>query len=361
MASVQFGLEVEPYNGRSDQIAIKLAVTNSGEEKIKLISLTPNVPIGVEIEERGDISQESKKERAIDLCLELTEILNRHLLTHYKELKKQIAEVNKDVLQIQLRSLPLIFNPIELAQSLIYSTIFSSGRTGLLQETRTLSRKRDSTQFKVQNLEDAKWAYDKWFSTLSDDNIEKGLYEGKLQQLKNLEDKMSENESNVLALIEPASSYTRSYVIKFKRRLFSQKIFNITIDGLYSEDNSPSQYRGTVSEPVTMSPSSFALTFLAIFSSILGSVLKYNLEHPNGSDSLLKYIDSLFTNLVTSYGVSSAIVAIVFFNIYEHINFGDFGKNIKQSPNWQVALLIGALSGLMGDKIVKALNVFIGI
>ncbi|MED1043990.1 hypothetical protein P4T54_05595 [Bacillus mycoides] len=350
MSSVQFKIEVESYNGRSDQIAVKLIVDNSGGERIKLISLTPNVPFGVQIEERRDTSQESKKEKAIDLCLELTDILDGYLENNYEIIKAGRISLGKERVN-EIFKVKSFFS--------VYASLFK--QTLLSQELRAINRKLTSIKFTVQNLADAEWAYDKWFANLSDDIIEKGLYEGKLQQLKNLENQMSEIESNVLALIEPASSYTRSYVIKFKRRLFSQKIFNITIDGLYADENSSSQYRGTVSEPVTISPSSLALTFLAIISSILGAILKYNLEHSNGSDSISKYLMDLFTNLTTSYGLSSAIVAIVFFNIYEHINFGDFGKKINQSPNWQVALLIGALSGLMGDKIVKALNIFIGI
>ncbi|MDC6159386.1 hypothetical protein CON85_12265 [Bacillus toyonensis] len=351
MSLVQFKIEVEPYNGRSNQIAIKLVVTNTGEDRVRLISLTPNVPIGVEIEERRDISQESKKEKAIDLCLQLTEILNNHLLINYENVKEEIIAINKEM-----------FNEIFASpQKVLMNSISIIKHSVVSQEVKRINTKLDSMNYKIQSLEDAQWAYDKWFSHLGDDNVEKSLYEGKLQQLKNLEEKMGENESNVLALIEATSSYTRSYVIKFKRKLFSPKIFNITIDGLYSQDKLNGEYRVNVSEPVTISPQPFALTFLAVLSSIMGSILKYNLEHPKVSDSFLSYTNELFTYLSTGYGVSSAIVAIVFFNIYEHINFGDFGKKISSSPNGQVALLIGALSGLMGDKIVKALNVFIGI
>ncbi|PFK30588.1 hypothetical protein COJ18_27605 [Bacillus cereus] len=350
MSLVQFNIETEPYNSRSNQIALKLVINNNSEEKINLISLTPNVPMGVEIEERRESFQESTKEKIMDLCSQLTQILNYHIFIKYEDVKKEIIAANKELMDEVLSSPKQAMN--------VYLTLMKPSM--ISQERKRIHSRLDAARFKIQNLEDAKWAYDKWFSNLDNDSIEKNMYEGKLEQLKNLEGKMNENESNTLAVIEPKSSYTRSYVIKFKRRLFSQKIFNITIDGLYTEDNLSGQYRGTVSEPVTISPQSFALTFLAVFASILGSILKYNLENTQNY-YFSEYTDGLFRHLITGNGISSAIVAMIFFNIYEHINFGDFSKSINKSPNWQVALLIGILSGLMADKIVKALNIFIGI
>jgi hypothetical protein len=353
MSLVQFSLDVESYNSRSNQIAVKLIVENNGDEKVKLISLTPNVPLGVELEERRDTSHESKKEKAIDLCIELTEILDGFLLSEYENIKQERISVQKEMTEEIFK----VGSPFSISVS-IFSYPLKAAY--LSQEIKAINRKLSSTKYYIQNLEDAKWAYDKWFASLDNGVIEKGLFEGKLQQLRNLEEKMSESESNVLAIIEPDSSYTRSYVIRFKRKKFSQKMFNITMEGVFSQDESLGQYRRTVSEPVSISPSSFALTFLAVIASVLGSILKFNLGSSTSS-SFLSYFDKLFTHLTTGHGISSAIVAIVFFNIYEHINFGDFGKNINQSPNWQVALLIGTLSGLMADKIVKALSVFIGI
>ncbi|MGG1365776.1 hypothetical protein ABE322_08305 [Priestia megaterium] len=353
MSLLQFNIETEPYNSRSNQIALKVVIRNTGKEKVNLISLNPNVPMGVEIEERRDSSQESAKERIMFLCLELTEILNNHLLIKHEEMRSKIIDANKEMLnQLLSPKLKNIF--INGYFALIKPTLMS-------QQMKRIYSRIDATGFKIQNLQDAEWAFDKWFSKLDDDGIEKELYEGKLEQIKRLVGEMTGNESNVIAAIEPESSYTRSYVITFKRRLFSQKIFNITIEGIYTEGASVNQLRRSVSEPITISPQSFALTFLAIFASILGSILRYNLEHPNSNQQFEKYSDGLLTNLITGNGISSAIVAMIFFNIYEHINFGDFGKNIRQSPNWQVALLIGILSGLVVDKIVKALNVFIGI
>jgi hypothetical protein len=352
MSLVQFNIETEPYNSRTNQIALKLVINNTGTEKINIISLTPNVPLGVEIQEKKDSFQESAKEKIMDLCLQLTEILNNHLIIKYEDIKKEIIDANREMFKQLLSLSPK--NVLGMYIAIIKPLMMSD-------QMKRINSRIDATKFKIKNLEDAKWAYDKWLSNLNNDAIERNLYEGKLDQLKRLESKMNENEPSALAVIEPSSSYTRSYVITFKRRLFSQKIFNITLDGIYTEDNSTRQFRGTVSEPITISPRSSALTLLAIFASILGSILKYNLEHPNNNTEIVKYVDGLLTNLTTGNGISSVIVALIFFNIYEHINFGDFGKNIKQPPNWQVALLIGILSGLMVDKIVKALNVFIGI
>ncbi|HHT7190017.1 TPA: hypothetical protein ACTZ5N_003416, partial [Bacillus cereus] len=158
MSSVQFKIEVESYNGRSDQIAVKLIVDNSGGERIKLISLTPNVPFGVQIEERRDTSQESKKEKAIDLCLELTDILDGYLENNYEIIKVGRISLAKEKMN-EILKVKSFF--------LVYASLFK--QTLLSQELRAINRKLTSIKFTVQNLADAEWAYDKWFANLSDD------------------------------------------------------------------------------------------------------------------------------------------------------------------------------------------------
>jgi hypothetical protein len=51
------------------------------------------------------------------------------------------------------------------------------------------------------------------------------------------------------------------------------------------------------------------------------------------------------------------ILALIFFNIYE---FTDLGKRFKMMIGWRSALLIGALCGLLGDRILMALKAFVG-
>jgi hypothetical protein len=55
--------------------------------------------------------------------------------------------------------------------------------------------------------------------------------------------------------------------------------------------------------------------------------------------------------------VSAAILALLFFNVYEHTSFG---RQLRMNLGWRSALLIGALCGLMQERILTSLKSLLG-
>ena len=71
------------------------------------------------------------------------------------------------------------------------------------------------------------------------------------------------------------------------------------------------------------------------------------------NDFWLKAYDAFTGSTV----IIAIIVTLIFFNIYE---FTELGNRFKMSLGWRSALLIGALCGFFGDRIVAAIQGFIG-
>ena len=109
-----------------------------------------------------------------------------------------------------------------------------------------------------------------------------------------------------------------------------------------------------------------ALTLVAVVSSLLGYVLRFTLSQSTSASSATQVsqltpqafsLEQLLTLLTSATWIGSAILAFVFFNVYE---FTDVGRNFRMGLGWRSALLIGALCGLMGDRILVALKAFLG-
>ncbi len=67
--------------------------------------------------------------------------------------------------------------------------------------------------------------------------------------------------------------------------------------------------------------------------------------------------DQLVQDAVSMNTIGGMILALVIFNVYEHT---DLGTKVKMGVGWRSALLIGVLAGLFSERLLQALNVFLG-
>jgi hypothetical protein len=336
--------EIEIINGddnRLNEVAIKVVLKNISLTKTTLLTLIPDVSDDVEIEEKFDPFQEESEKKFRELCAEMTLIVNNRILITNSEHREQIIEANKKVITSITSNIPLLFR----------SYIFN--KQWFDSQMKQIETEVSKMKFVVSTAKDANWAFDKWIKPLSDDNLDKQLYSGKLFQLSDLQ--RGDDVGDYIAFIDPESFYSRIYVLKFKRRLFSTRIYDIGFDYKYITDNSPREYRENISTSLNITPHPFFLTLFAAIFSLLGTLLKFGMENVSISqrDVLKKYEEVLITK-----GTVSVIIAILFFNIYE---FTDIGKKLKIGINWRTALVFGILAGLLGDRLVEALRVLLGL
>jgi hypothetical protein len=62
--------------------------------------------------------------------------------------------------------------------------------------------------------------------------------------------------------------------------------------------------------------------------------------------------------LSSNSGVTAVILALVIFNVDE---VSDLGAKLKMDIGWRGAMLIGVLSGVLGDRMLEALKTFAGL
>ena len=183
------------------------------------------------------------------------------------------------------------------------------------------------------------------------------MFLAKLEQLKTIENSIGPDASAAaMADIETDSFYATTYVLKFSRSLFSSKKFNFTVEGQFAKNDMSETYLDSTSATIAISPRPYILSTIAVLSSLFGVSLKFSID-PNVPIDSCKYFELLGTQLITGPGVSSAILALLIFNIFEHTSLGD---KIKIGVNWRSALLVGVLCGLFSERMIEALKVLVG-
>ncbi|MFC1550980.1 hypothetical protein ACFL6P_00305 [Candidatus Latescibacterota bacterium] len=345
MPKVTFSLVEQFSDMRSNEMAYKFMIENQGSSAIELLSILPRIPEGVELVEVKDRSLVAVKEKHSKLCSELTELLKDHLYITSKEIRAKHLQIEKEQLNEIFGHLSRMFGIFKIYLSIIKGSIFR-----IMERAR---KRFAALVFTIENKEHAEIAFQKFINIQNSPEIIKNIFELKMDQLGKLESQMQEQKSSSLATIETESFFAMTYILKFPRRYMTPKKFNLAIEGSYSEVNKEEMYVGSTTTSLVISPKPYVLTIIAIISSFLGVILKVTSE-----ENFTSFNMEVINALIGKEGIAAAILAIIFFNVYE---FTSFGKKFQMGVGWRSALLIGSLCGLMGERILEAIKVFIGI
>ena len=284
------------------------------------------------------------KSKYSKLCSELTALVNDHLLSYSQELRKKHVQITNEYLD------DVLGGRLGLAGYILKR--FRGYYLKSLEQSQAYS---ESFFYIIENSSHANDA----LSFFKEDDLNTKnvleIFKAKLKQLTELESIMENDPTaSSLATIEPDSIFAITYVLEFPRSLIDSKRYNIDIEAVYTEYGKSEKNVGAATTSLIISPKPYILTLIAILGSLLGVLLKVAIE-PTSRDSPYFYQSTLHT-LVGSVGISAVILAIIFYNVYE---FTDIGKNIKINIGWRSALLIGALCGLLGDRILSAIQSFL--
>ena len=340
MPKVQFSLEEQNSDLRSNEVSYKLTVENLSPSAVELLSLTPRIPEDVKLLEIRDPSLIELKSKHNDLCKELTSLLNNSVQIRSHAFREEYVKIYREMFKEMFAGTGILA---------LYFSLFTGSYTNSMGEKLA---KAKAFQVTIENYTQAQEALNTWLSETSEtDPTIRNLYTTKLQWLCRLEAEMgSDLKMSSLATIEPESFFAVTYVLKFPRNLLNAKKYNIAIEGVYTDVKAEDKrrYVGGATRSLTVSPNPVALSTVAVIGSILGAVL--NLSMNNWIYTNV----SLFRN-----GLVASILALIFFNIYE---FTDMGKNFGVlGIGWRSALFIGALCGIFGDRIMTSFKTLLGI
>jgi hypothetical protein len=333
MANVLCNLEEQLSDLRSNEIAYRFTAENRGPKTIRLRSLTPQVADGVALLEVRDTEERAVLLEHRILCDELTATLRSHIarMDSKGDKKSPFAQ---------------IFAP-------------TSGTDA-----------QRAIDFAIKVSSDADTALTTWFvDTPAKDSSERKLFEAKLTQLKRYEDELTKQgpTQDAIATVPSGSAFSRTYVFQFARGTWDSRKYNLIIEAAYADDDPNAVVEnGAASASATISPPPLVLTAVAIFAALLGVVLKDALKlasssAPRATQTIAtagqQVGEQLVTSLISLDSVAAMIIALVFFNIYEHT---ELGSRVKFGVGWRSALLIGVLAGLFTERLLKALTVFVG-
>ena len=353
MAKIEFILEDQSPDLRSNEVALKFSIINGGLSPIEIHSIKPRIPRDVEIIEVKEPSFEATQLDRNNLCAELTELLNYSISLSSSQIKKRRDELSKDDSSDPIPG--SLFGILDL----FYVTV------AMLKSIRSILSHKDvvlSAYFeKIDNSNQAKSALAKWLTTpnTEQDHI-KLLFESKVEKLEAIEEKITKSGSTLVAVIEPESFLAVTYVLRFKRARYDPRKYTIAIESEYSEPvNGSQKILASASKVIVISPMPSSLSYIAFSSAILGTFVKIVLEGGSSFVAKIEVGNSVIDNILTYIiqAIAASIVGVIFFNIYE---FTEAGKKIELSISWRSALLIGFLSGMLLDKLLASIKAFIG-
>lgn len=343
MPKVVFGLEQQFSDFRSKDIAYKFTIENHGVVPINLVSITPRIPETVQLIEAKNPSLVASAAKCAELCSELTQALRDLLFTDVKELRTKITS-------LEIENLKEIVGSKDLSSWFRVSIRLFGGSLAKQMEMKRL--KTDALFFKIENRDHAETAFTTFLSTRPDNDLVKNLFQAKMSQLQDLERAIANNgASGALAIIEPDSFFAITYILKFPRSIADSTRYNIHIEAAYAEGDHKERHVGQASTSLIISPRPDVLTAIAIVSSLAGLAVRLAAKTP------ADFYAQLFNTMTkTGDAITCIIAAAVFVNIYEFSNLAD---RFKMNISWRSAMLIGFLSGILGDHILGAIKGFV--
>jgi hypothetical protein len=190
------------------------------------------------------------------------------------------------------------------------------------------------------------------------DPIRQSLYSQKIAQMATLEKSiMPGGKPNILSSIAPNSSFSTIFVFTFPRsRLSNQKftlVFEAGCTGTLSESVAIQKISRSV--PVSISPNPLVITLVGALAGLLGAIISasVSLNVATAPD----FWNHAYHITFGAKGFVAAVLAGIMVNVFQFI-FSE--KMEKLVLDWRAAILIGALSGLFTNRVIAALQAFLG-
>jgi hypothetical protein len=360
MSKINITIEEQLTDSRSNEIAYRFAIENNNNVAVQVISIIPRIPEDVKILVVKDPSLQEVSSMQNDICRSLEGIANSFLEEELKKSKswysrdteitvttsKEKQDRLKTIVEVLIESINILARlPLKLAFPFASFEI----------ET-TEQKVPDSMRISIHNYKEGLEIYNTFLENSEIKESIKKIFYTKLEKLKEIESTLNHNTTNFLAVIEPDSFFALTYVLRFKRNVTNSKKYNIYFECCYCEAEDNRKLISGASTNLNIAPEPSILTVVSIIGSVFGIILKVSMK-TTYNNAPTKFFDELWNTSISGEPIICAIISLIFFNVYEHTEFS--GK-LKMNLNWRYALLIGVICGLLGERIIKAFQAFLG-
>lgn len=339
-------LEEQLSDSRSSEAAFRVKIENLGSVPMEVRRISPRIPEGVLLVEVKDSSSEAARSRHKKICEELTELLDEHIF----ESSKAARDAR---LQIEKKFVTELLSDVNTLWRLYFNMMIGKLAKRFKERREQLAAQR----FVIAGKQDADVAIRQWFQAQADATLFGQMFRAKYEQLVAIENALGTGlEASALATIEPDSFFATTYVLRFPRTSLNPAKFSFSVEAALSEADSPKEILGSTTTTVEISARPYILTIISISCALLGVAVKFSIDKASNL-GIEEFFTQLGTVLVTGQGLSAAVLALVLFNIYEHV---EFGEKLKMRIGWRSAMVVGVISGLFSERVIAALKTLAG-
>jgi len=344
--------ELESFDSRSNEIAYQLNIVNDGQERITLFPVSPIVPKNAKVRKLtnslGDLQKGHQK-----ICRELSYL-------HKAIIEKAASGDTRDFQTFYKQQLIEVVDGLRPLYARTYLKIIIWKPLGKQIVKSVSTIENEARLVVIESSKQAVTLVSQW-ETESRDCHELEVFKEKLIRLQEIEEKINYAIANDCVQLEPGQDYNATYILRFPRGMFQSTQYSIGVEARYTKGEDKKVYVESDSKSRSVSPWPGVLSVIAILASSLGIIIKaaHNSQFRN---RLTEYFDNVEEfgrgwYFLDSPLLQSAVVAFVFYNIYEYT---DLGRRWNFGVNWRGALLIGFLSGFVGERIMNTLNALLG-
>jgi hypothetical protein len=358
MSNINVILEEIESDIRSNQATFKLTATDNSDAPIRLLSIEPRLPLTASLIDITDRSLAQSKSQQLELISSLNLITEKFIWNSTSSFRETWISLQTEAVGrvFPKGSTRFLINPMGHMAELFYNRQHFEDR---------FRREMQSISYKIYSIDDARVVFAKFINNGAyyKTDTEKAtnqpilsLYSAKLEQLEAVESRMEYADRRGLLSLDPLSSYSSTYVVSFQRGFLEPSRYQIAFDLIYDRigpsGDTPEHSIASTSSYIRISPSATALSIVSMLGAYLGVLLK----KPSFSEAdSLGVIHRSFE--LSQSILSSSIIALVFFNVYEHTNLS---RRLDMPISWRSALLIGVLCGLSHERIIASIQSLIG-
>lgn len=323
--------EVSQNDPRSDTASCLLTLTNHGSQVIALFDILVEQAEGVVQTLYFNSDTEKEKREYEEARNNLAKILGaRIILSQQRELddfSEALLQVIAKKAHIQSK-IPFLSLSQKTTDSIVNDLI------GALTAKVRIHRSVDADALLKLVADD------------SDKPLTNHILQISLTRMKSLEEKIDKPITQIF----PGQSFRRAFTFSFKRDSLHMRQYSLHFVCRYLRNGIEEAERAT--EVISIAPHPIPLSLTAACAALGASVIKIFIEI--NKDDSSKFEDLFFD---FRYTTAAVLLSLIFYNIYD---FTEFGSKLNNRVGWRSAVLIGALCGLLTDRLVAAINAFFG-
>jgi hypothetical protein len=344
MPNLSVIVERRSPDSRSADIQCQLRIQNLGESDVRLLSVKVSNAQGTTVQQVLDSESARDRAQRDNVLRELEDLLNPIISGGFADYKNRVEPVRPPAEAANVRP--------------------------ATSEPEAIRAARSAWRLKIRDAAEAQEFFDLYVKPIEGMTELKTLFESKLSTARRLEARLGLDRSpkpdqltttEYLTDIEPQEQFVRDYIIRCPRRSLVSTPYTMHFDCRYirrqnGEWSEPLMKNQSLTETIAAGP--VMTSAFAAVCSAFGTVLRTTLDlAANEVPSWSEVWSLFFSGAMAVSLISAAVTAIIFFNVYD---WTDIGKKVDPSSGWRSALVIGAMSGLLNERVVAALKDLFG-